>query len=181
MTSKNLIDIGVKVVLGAGIIILFILHLESQKSLVYVDAQKLVTGYKGMQAARQEFEKKASAWKSNLDTLRVEVETHITNYELKKGSLTVIEKQKTEELIQSKEQQYLNYQQVIQDKVQQEDQELTKKVLDKVNDYIKRYGKEEGYKIILAATQFGNIVYAQEGIDITEEVLKGLNSEFPNP
>jgi outer membrane protein len=65
--------------------------------------------------------------------------------------------------------------------VQKEDQELTNKVLDTVNDYLKRYGKEKGYRIILAATQYGNIVYAQDGIDITEEVMKGLNDEFKTP
>jgi outer membrane protein len=181
MTSKNLIDIGIKVVLSAGLVILFILHIESQKSLVYVDAQKLVAGYKGMQAARQEFEKKATVWKSNLDTLRAGVETQIQSYEIKKVSLSAREKQLTEELIQSKQDQYLNYQQVIQEKVQKEDQELTNKVLDTVNDYLKRYGKEKGYRIILAATQYGNIVYAQDGIDITEEVMKGLNDEFKTP
>ena len=83
-----------------------------------------------------------------------------------------------EELIQAKQDQFTNYQQVIQEKFQKEDQELSKKVMDKVNDYIKRYGKKEGYKIIHAATQYGNIVYAQDGLDITDEVLKGLNSEY---
>ena len=66
----------------------------------------------------------------------------------------------------------------LKEKFQQEDQELTKKVLDKVNEYIKRYGKKGGYTIILAATQYGNIVYAEEGVDLTEEVLKGLNTEY---
>jgi outer membrane protein len=181
MTSKKVLDAGIKLVLGVGLIILFILHIQAEQSMVYVDAQKLVVGYKGMQAARKEFEAKAAVWKANLDTLRTEVETQIQTYEQKKLSLSAREKQLTEELIQSKQDQFLNYQQVIQEKVQQEDQQLSKKVLDKVNDYLKRYGKEKGYKIILAATQYGNIAYANEGLDITEEVMKGLNSEFPNP
>jgi outer membrane protein len=181
MTSKNVWDAGIKIGLGVGLVILFILHFQSEQSMVYVDAQKLVVGYKGMQAARKEFEAKAAVWKANLDTLRGEVETRIKEYEAKKARLSLSEQQLTEELIQSKQDQYLNYQQAIQEKVQKEDQELTKKVLDKVNEYIKRYGKEKGYKIILAATQYGNIVYAHEGIDITDEVMKGLNNEYPNP
>jgi len=178
MTTKGLLDIGVKVVLAVGLAILLILHVQAEKSLVYVDAQKLVVGYKGMQAARQEFEAKAAVWKANLDTLRGEVEARIKEYEAKKARLSASEQQLTEELIQSKQDQFLNYQQAIQEKVQKEDQELTRKVLDKVNDYLKRYGKEKGYKIILAATQYGNIVYARDGIDITEDVMKGLNEEF---
>lgn len=180
MTSKNLLDAGIKIVLGVGLIILFILYMQADKAIVYVDAQKLVVGYKGMQAARKEFEAKAAVWKANLDTLGAEVEAQVQSYEQKKLTLSDREKKLTEELIQSKQDQFLNYQQVIQEKVQQEDQQLSKKVLDKVNDYLKRYGKEKGYKIILAATQYGNIVYANEGMDITDEVMKGINDEFGN-
>src|SRR6185369_13031260 len=98
----------------------------------------------------------------------------------RKANLSAKEKKLTEELINSKHEQYLNYQQVIKEKVQKEDQDLTKKVLDKVNDQIKKYGKEKGYRIILAATQYGNIVYAEDGMDVTDEVLKVLNNEFGN-
>jgi outer membrane protein len=181
MTKNNLLDIGVKVLLAAGIGILFLLHFQAQQSLVYVDAQKLVVGYEGMKAARLEFESKSAAWKANLDTLRNEVEEKMKEYDSKKASMNAREKQLSEELIKSKQEQYINYEQVIQEKVQTEDQQLTKNVLTKVNDFVKRYGKEHGYKIILAATQYGNIVYAQDGIDVTDDVLKGLNTEFPNP
>jgi outer membrane protein len=47
-----------------------------------------------------------------------------------------------------------------------------------VNEYVKRYGEKNGYTIILANTQIGNIAYAEDRIDITDEVLKGLNSEY---
>jgi outer membrane protein len=178
---KNLMDIGVKVLLGAAIVILFVLHLQSKQELVYVDAQKLMAEYKGTQIARKDFEGKSVIWKANLDTLRSEVESKMKDYETKKAGMSAKEKILMEELIQAKQDQFLNYQQVIQEKVQKEDQELTRKVLDKVNEYIKKYGKENDYKIILAATQYGNIVYAEDGIDITKEVLAGLNKEYSKP
>lgn len=174
------ISMVIHAILAVSVILLFVLFNKSQNSLVYVDSQKLVVGYKGMQAARQEFESKAAVWKANLDTLRGEVDSRIKEYEAKKIHLSKSEQQLTEELIRSKQDQYLNYQNAIQEKVQKEDQELSKAVLDKVNNYLKRYGKERGYKIILAATQYGNIVYAQEGIDITDDVMKGLNNEYTN-
>src|SRR5947207_13824538 len=124
MTRKEIIDIGVKVILAAAVCILFVLHIQSQKSMVFVDAQKLMKGYKGMQVARKEFEAKSAVWKTNLDTLRMEVEGKVKEYEAKKSRLSNQEKKLTEELINSKHEQYLNYQQVIKEKVQKEDQEL---------------------------------------------------------
>jgi outer membrane protein len=176
--TKNLVDIGVKVLLGTGVILLAILYWEGRSAIAYVDAQKLMIGYKGMQAARKEFETKITPWKSNLDTLQREIEGKMKEYESKKAKLSSGEKKLMEELIKSKQEQYVNYQGVIQEKIQKEDQELTSNVLNKVNDYIKKYGQKNGYEIIFAATQYGNIIYAKEGRDITDDVLKGLNTEF---
>jgi outer membrane protein len=157
---------------------LLILHFSSKQELVYVDSQKLVAGYKGMQAAKESFKAKTEVWNANLDTLRVQVETKMSEYESKAKQLSAREKELMEELIQTKQEQYLNYQQVIKEKVQKEDQELTKQVLDKVNDFIKRYGEEKGYDIIFAATMYGNIVYSKSNLDVTADVLQGLNEEY---
>jgi outer membrane protein len=176
--TKGFWDIAVKGLLGASVLVLFILHMQQTPALVYVDAQKLVIGYKGMQAARAEFEAKAQAWKANLDTLNMELEQRVRDFEASKGSLSPRERKLTEELIRSKQEQFVSYQQAIQEKVQKEDQELSKKVMDELNAYIKKYGEKNGYSIILAATQYGNIAYAEKGMDVTEEVLKGINNAY---
>lgn len=55
---------------------------------------------------------------------------------------------------------------------------MTGDVVTHVNAYLKKYGESKGYKIILAATEYGNLAYAEEGLDITDQVLEGLNKEF---
>jgi outer membrane protein len=155
-------------------------NVSGTSKIVYVDSQKLVNGYKGMQAARKEFEAKSAAWKSNLDTLRTEAEIKIKEYESNAAKLSARERALMEELIRTKQEQYMNYQQVVSEKIKTADQELTSKVLSQVNDYIKKYGNDHGYAIILAATQYGNIAYGDGPLDITEDVLKGLNAEYAN-
>ncbi|HEX5167646.1 MAG TPA: OmpH family outer membrane protein [Cyclobacteriaceae bacterium] len=152
--------------------------LNRRNEIVYVDSKKLVNGFKGMQDARREFETKAGAWKANLDTLKAEVESKIKEYDDSKSRLSDKERALMEELIHSKQEQFINYQQVVSEKISLEDKELTSKVLAKVNDYMKSYGEQKGYQIIMAATQYGNIVYAEEHTDITQEVLDGLNLEY---
>jgi outer membrane protein len=178
MSRNQIITIILWVFVTVSIGILFVLHLDSKNKYVYVDSQKLVNGYTAMQQARKDFEAKAAGWQANLDTLRSEAEKKIKEYEATAPRLSPKERQLMEELIQSKQDQYANYQQVIADKIKQADQELTTNVLSKVNDYIKRYGRRKGYTIIMAATQYGNIIYAEDEADITEEVLKGLNAEY---
>jgi outer membrane protein len=55
---------------------------------------------------------------------------------------------------------------------------MTQSVLNLVNDYVKEYGKSKGYRYILGATGSGNLVYAQESYDITDDLVKGLNEEY---
>ncbi|GGF27937.1 hypothetical protein GCM10011383_44550 [Hymenobacter cavernae] len=78
----------------------------------------------------------------------------------------------------AKEQQLQQYREAIQQKAVAEQQRLDKETLDEINAYLKQYGKEKGYDFILGATEQGNIVYAAEGKDITEEVLTGLNQQY---
>jgi outer membrane protein len=152
--------------------------LFKSERLVYVDSARLVNGYKGMETARAEYQKRTATWRSNVDTLIVEIQRELTRFEKENGKMTAKEKDLTKKLIQTKQQQLADYQRAVKEKAAQEDSQLTKKVLDEINAYLKEYGKSHHYKIILAATDYGNIAYAEEGMDITNEVLEGLNKKF---
>ena len=165
-------------VLGVAIALLYFLHFTERQKLVYVDSAKLVNGYRGMEIARKEYQKKTSVWKANIDTLVVEIQKEIMKFEKESQRMTVKEKDLTKKLIQTKQQQLADYQKGIQEKAGQEDNQMTKKVLDEINAYIKEYGKKNHYRIILAATDYGNIAYAEDGLDRTEEVLEGLNKKY---
>lgn len=150
----------------------------ASNEVVYVDTIKIMKEYKGVEDAKQELTAKMTVWQANLDTLRAEAESAIKEYEATQAKASARERTLMENLIQSKQEQYMNYEQTTKEQMQKQDQELTQKVLDKVNDYLKRYGKKKGYQFILAATQYGNIVYAEDHTDITDEVLEGLNAEY---
>lgn len=51
-------------------------------------------------------------------------------------------------------------------------------VVDKVNVFLKEYGKKHGYSIIYATTQEGNIAYGDPKYDITREVANALNERY---
>ncbi|GAA0189798.1 hypothetical protein GCM10009122_50570 [Fulvivirga kasyanovii] len=168
------------VLMGALIValgVLYYLHFSSQR-VVYVDSTKLVNNYQGMIEARKVFQQKSATWKANIDTLMSEVQNSIKDYEKESGSMTEKEKELSRELIRTKQKQLAEYQKAMNDKAGQEDAQMTSQVLEQVNSYIKKYGEKHDYKIILAATQYGNIAYAAEGLDITDDVLKGLNEEY---
>lgn len=148
------------------------------KDIVYVDAIKLISSYKGMSDAKRNFKSRNETSKNNLDTLARELQLQVAKYERIKQTSTQKERQLMEALIQSKQKQYLDYEQIVKEQYQKNEQELSIQILKEVNDYVKEYGEKEGYTIILAATQAGTIAYGNKSYDITEEVLIGLNSQY---
>jgi outer membrane protein len=161
-----------------GIIALAYLHFNHAEKIYYVDSAQLVNGYKGMQDARKAYQQKATTWKANVDTLASEVQQQIMQYEKESGKMTPKEKQLSQELIKTKQNQLMEYQRATNAQAQQEDGKMTGDVMGQINAYLKKYGKDHGYKIIMAATEYGNIAYADESLDITAPVLEGLNKEY---
>jgi outer membrane protein len=150
----------------------------SGSELVYVDVNKLIEGYKRTKIAKEEFEMKATLMKSNVDSLITEWQKELQIYEKERSSLSAKELELKQELLGNKQQQINSYQEAIQKQIQEEDKKTTQTVINDINDYVKEYGKKKGYKIIFGASGGGNIMYADESTDLTEEVLKGLNSQY---
>lgn len=170
----NLLSVFTLLLISAFAIYFF----NHKQDIVYVDSVQLVNNYKGMQDARKAYQHKASTWKANIDTLANEVHRQIMNHEKETSKMTARERQLSQELIKTKQNQLVEYQRAMNTQAQQEDSKMTGEVVNQINAYLKKYGKAHGYKIVMAATEYGNIAYAEEGLDITKEVLEGLNKEY---
>lgn len=170
--------VGIGILNLLAIITLSITMFTNNEKVVYVDSSKLLNNYKGMQAARAVYQQKANAWKANIDTLASEVQQQIFTYEKESPKMTTKERQLSQELIRNKQKQFADYQQAMNAQAQQEDAKMTSDVVTQINAYLKKYGESKGYKVILAATEYGNLAYADEGLDITDAVLEGLNRDY---
>lgn len=150
----------------------------SKTEQVYVDVNKLLEGYSRTSIVRADYEKKATLMRSNVDSLMSTWQEELKTYEKERKSMTKKELALKEELLSTKQQQISNYQQAIRKQLQEEDQKVTQTVINDINDFVKEYGKDKGYQIILGATGAGTIMYADEGTDLTPEILEKLNVSF---
>jgi len=164
------------VALVASVTSFFLLRSNSEQ--VYVDVNKLIEGYSRTKVEREAFDKKTTVLKANVDSLVTNWQSELKAYEKDRVSMSKKEIELKQELLQSKQQQLNNYQQAIQKQIQEEDQKMTQTVVNDINDYVKEYGKNQGYPIIFGAGGNGNIMYAQDASDLTEEVLVGLNAQY---
>ncbi|NAY93462.1 OmpH family outer membrane protein [Muricauda sp. JGD-17] len=153
-------------------------HSNSKMDLVYVDINQLVEGYDRTKVEREAFNKKTQVLKANVDSLMTNWQDELKAYEKERASMTTKELELKQQLLQNKQQQINNYQQAIQNQIQDEDQKMTQTVINDINDYVKEYGKNHGYRIIFGAKGGGNIMYAEDTSDLTQTILEGLNDQY---
>ena len=151
---------------------------QTSSQLVYVDVNKLIEGYKKTAVAKAEFEKKANMMKANVDSLTGEWQKELMSYEKERAAFSPKELKLKEELLANKQQQLNGFQESVQNQIQMEDKKITQTVINDINDFVKEYGEKHSYKIIFGASGGGNIMYADQSADLTEEILKGLNEQY---
>ncbi len=69
-------------------------------------------------------------------------------------------------------------QQLFNEKFQTLSNQYTSEVYKRLNNYLKEYGKEKGYHVILGTTGQGNIMFVADEADITDEVISHINSKY---
>lgn len=57
-------------------------------------------------------------------------------------------------------------------------QKYTADVWKRINEYVSAYGEEHGYDFIFGATGDGNLMYARQARDVTNEVIEYINRKY---
>lgn len=143
-----------------------------------VQMEKLVYEYKGMKEATKDFTGKMNAWTAETDSLKKKLEFYL--YEIKMDSINgdqgKLEKDKQKFLLLRNS--YIELQQKLNERSQQEDQQMTVGVVNQIKQYMKDYAEKNGYDLIISNTQMENVGYVKNTYDLTEELLKYANEKF---
>ena len=161
-----------------SVIGVYVILNKTKISVAYVDINLLVEGYTRTGIERAAFEKKAGRLKANQDSLIRNWQDELKQYEKERSTMSQRELALKQELLSNKQQQINQYQQVIEQQIQAENQKTNQLILQDINNYITKFGKQNPHHIILGALGNGNIMYAKEQIDLTQQILDGLNNQY---
>lgn len=174
---KNNISLIVSA-LSIALSLLLVFGAFNKKKIAYVRSSELVYSYLGMKDAHNKFEQKSQMWKANIDTLQRNYQTSISQYSMESPKLSAHDKEEREQILSQQQQSLRSYTEAINSKMQDEDKKMTEGVLNQINSFIENYGREHGYEVILGTTVSGNVLYGDDAIDITQEVLAALNTNY---
>ncbi len=146
--------------------------------IAYVNNGRVLTEYNGVKEAKKVYETQFSQWQANLDTLSLQVRKDIEEFQRLKEGMSEAEMQLTQELIQRKQSELMSYKNALEQKASENDQKLSKEVLNQIDSYIQEYGKKQGFDYIIGVADNGNLLYAKIEYDLTDEIIKSLNERY---
>lgn len=153
----------------------------NEQKTAYVDTTRLIQEYTEMQEVEAEFTTKSDRVKGELDSLARSFQQEVQEYQQNMGTMSTAERQETEERLMRKQQSIQQQQQQMGNQLRQESDVVIDSIVEKVKGYVREYGKENDYTYIFGSNESANIMYAEEGLDITEEVLEKLNKSYRKP
>lgn len=152
---------------------------NTQGKTAYIDTSKLLKEY-------QEAKDIEAKYKAKEDQMSKELETELTKLEaeidyVKKNAQAKGQEwfQKNAMALQEKEQRLMYVQQGLQQQLSSEYSKEADSLVKNVKQFVKDYGKEKGYDYIYGTNEATNtILYAKDGQEITDEVIKLLNEKY---
>jgi len=184
----------------AGLVVLYILFLTSQKSsgsiqastdstqvalpsgptIVYVNIDTLNEHYEFVKVMKQNLESTGNRLQREVLNEQSALEKEAAEFQRKiqTNSITEAQAKVVYEELMMKQQLLMEKKERFTQQVAEQEFNMNIQLLDTVNNFLARYNEAYGYDYILAYRMAGEILTANGKLDITREVLEQLNKEY---
>lgn len=186
------------IIISLAVLVLYVLHFTADKSqapvfinasdstlmampginAVYVNGDSLLENYEYFKNAKKQFEAKTVRTEKEIEAKRSVLELEFTNYQKMASSMSAEQRARTEESLMRKEQELRLFSENAANKLQEEQSKFNEELFDKVSKYLKEHSQEKSYKVVFNFTKGAGILYADDSLNITDEVLEGLNKAY---
>jgi outer membrane protein len=124
-----------------------------------------------MEAKKQKIE---SDYRKRAESLKGEIEAYQRNV----NNMTIGQMRAVEEDLARKQQNLQLFEQSISQELMNDQARINKELYDRVTAFLKDYGKQRGLMVVLKFDPTSDLLFAHDSLDITREVLKGLNEAY---
>lgn len=148
--------------------------------ILYVNSDSLWENYDYVKIEKAALDKEKKRLEGQWESKARSLEKEIYDYQQKasQGAITMDEAQKKEADLMQKQQQLMQLKEDLSVQLLNMEQEKNKLLQTAITDYLKKYNMDKNLSYVMGYTLGGGILYANDSLDITSEVLEGLNREY---
>lgn len=150
----------------------------SDLKVAFIASDSILKYYDYLLANRKILEAKSQKLEQELRNRAQGLQNEIANYQRSVNNLTLSQAKALEEDLGKKQQNLQLYQQSLGQQMADEEGKLNKGLYERVTVFLKKYGTEKGLQIVLKYDPSSDVLFAVDGLDITKDVIKGLNEDY---
>lgn len=150
---------------------------QSQK-IGYVDNSILINDYLEKKDIEAKLQGKIAAYEKRRDSLSQVFQLEVKEAEVKSKNMSQANLQKLQQEFQQKNQVISQRLQFEQQQITQESQSQNDSLIKKVRAFVKGYGNDNGYAFILGSNEAGSVMFGKEESDLTQIILEALNTAY---
>jgi outer membrane protein len=153
--------------------------IKPANTIVFVNSDTLLNNYDYYKAVKTKLQDLSQKAQAEIAAKGQAFQKEVATYQKSASSLTPMQKATTEKRLAKKQQDLQMLSQSTSQQLQQEEADQNSKLYDHIAAYLKNYTKLKGYKIVLTYSKANpSMLYGDESLDVTKEVVAGLNEEY---
>jgi outer membrane protein len=190
----------INIILGVAIVVLYVLHFADTDSksnkeskayskevvrpefplIVYVNFDTLLLNYDFYYDLQGELEEKRKTSEAELSSRSKAYEKGAADYQEKvqKGLVTRSTAQELEQQLIQEQQNLLQLRDNLASQLMEEEQVMNRQIVNSIMEYIKEYNKVHNYQYVISYQFGGPLLFANDSLNITNEIIKGLNEKY---
>jgi len=153
---------------------------SNSKSMVVamIDADTIFKNYEYASKLTDDLTAQSLKYKNLLLQKESELRSDLQRLQAEAASLSQFEGQTRERKLYEEQEKLQLKQEEYTRKLMELEQQYNRDIDAAINDFLERYCADKPYEMVLSNTELGVIRWADKSLDITTEVLTGLNAEY---
>ncbi|MEI6695804.1 MAG: OmpH family outer membrane protein [Bacteroidota bacterium] len=152
--------------------------IKTALSIAYVDSDTLWESYDFVKATKKELEELELKLNSNYKAQAMAFKAEYENYLKTGASLPLNEQKKREAALQQKQSGLMDLEKSLGNQLLEVKQTKNIQLQDSIYAYINRFNQGPKYSYILEKSRTSGILFANDSLNITKVVIKGLNEAY---
>lgn len=151
---------------------------ENSLKTAYINTTKLIEGYKKFTDEDEKFKVKSDEMSRPLESKFKAFQNEANGFEANARAKGMAWAQQKGAELQRREQELSYEQNALLQQLQAEGNALRDSIISEVKEYVKVYGKKNGYDYLYGTGDAATIMYAKDQYDITADLVKELNANY---
>ena len=154
--------------------------IPAEQAIVYVNFDTLLSNYDMFYDYERRLMERQKELEEELNAKSREHERQVADYQdrVQKGLMTRSQAQEMELQLMQQQQELMQLQDDYRQELREEEQVMNRQLHHSIYEFLQEYNEDKGYQFILSETFGGPVLYSNHDLNITRDVINGLNEKY---